>query len=102
MLLIYKAVQWLDGKEMGGVVRYGAAIANNPEGPYEKQAGRIFQRDEAGQTWMLARILLFGLAPAMATSTLPSRAMLSERSPFAGGICVFESIDVWSGGSRAS
>jgi len=43
-LMIYKGVG--EGKmPFGGVVLHGAAIANNPEGPFVKQPNRIFVKD---------------------------------------------------------
>ena len=56
ILLIYKAVQIVAGKPMGGNVRFGAAIAASPEGPYVKTPGRIFEPETASTTqhWMFA------------------------------------------------
>lgn len=56
VLLLYKAVTQAPGKVMGGQVRYGAAIARHPAGPYTKVAGRIFESDQpdASKHWMLA------------------------------------------------
>ncbi len=55
ILLIYKAVEYAEGKEMGGKVRYGAAIAERPEGPYVKMPGRIFEAEgDTSKHWMLA------------------------------------------------
>jgi hypothetical protein len=53
MLLIYKAVI-KTASHKGGVVRYGAAIAEKPEGPYIKQAGNIFEHEGEGSPWMVA------------------------------------------------
>ncbi|HML74128.1 MAG TPA: glycoside hydrolase family protein [Anaerohalosphaeraceae bacterium] len=56
VLLIYKAVQIVEGKLMGGNVRFGAAKADRIEGPYIKIPGRIFEsgnQNDAKQ-WMLA------------------------------------------------
>jgi hypothetical protein len=55
ILMIYKAVARLPGRLMGGAVRYGAATADHPLGPYRKVPGRIFSppRDD-GTTWMVA------------------------------------------------
>lgn len=55
ILLIYKAVEIVAGTEMGGRVRYGAAFADKPEGPYVKKVGHIFEAGkDDGKTWMLA------------------------------------------------
>ena len=39
---------------MGGKVRYGAALAARPEGPYVKTPGKIFEADKPGNHWMVA------------------------------------------------
>lgn len=56
VLLIYKAVAQLPGKVMGGRVRYGAALATHPTGPFVKTPGRIFLPTDGddGKTWMFA------------------------------------------------
>ena len=56
VLLIYKAVELQEGNIKGGKVRYGAAMADKPEGPYTKRSGRIFEATDkdAGDHWMLA------------------------------------------------
>lgn len=55
LLLLYKAVEQVPGKPMGGKVRYGAALADQPEGPYTKVAGHIFEAEgDGGKAWMLA------------------------------------------------
>ncbi len=55
ILLIYKAVTHAEGKVMGGQVRHGIAVADQPEGPYTKMPGRVFEtEEEQGEQWMLA------------------------------------------------
>lgn len=55
VLLIYKAVEYVDGVIKGGRVRYGAALAESPEGPYRKVPGNIFNSAKSdGREWMLA------------------------------------------------
>ena len=54
VILVYKAVQYLEGKEMGGNVRHGVAFADKPEGPYTKKPGRVFEAEKPGQPWMVA------------------------------------------------
>ena len=56
LLVIYKGVQFVQGKLMGGNVRWGVAEAQKPEGPYLKKPGRIFEvaHADAGKQWMLA------------------------------------------------
>lgn len=53
-LIIYKAVNIVAGKPMGGQVRYGVAFADKPEGPYVKQKGNIFESDKPGKHSMVA------------------------------------------------
>jgi hypothetical protein len=66
ILLIYKAVERAAGKPMGGRVRYGAAMADKPEGPYVKVRGRIFEPDRpaAGTTAPSATAAATATAPA--------------------------------------
>ncbi len=51
--IIYKAVGKEPGKPNGGKVRHGVAMADRPEGPFQKQ-GRAFADLEAGGHWMVA------------------------------------------------
>jgi len=53
ILLIYKGVTQSKGHLMGGKVRHGAAIAQQPEGPYVKTPGHIFDAGPGDKTWML-------------------------------------------------
>lgn len=55
VLVIYKAVESVEGVIKGGRVRYGAAIADQAEGPYRKVPGDIFNSKKSdGKEWMLA------------------------------------------------
>jgi alpha-L-fucosidase len=55
VLLIYKAVEYVEGIEKGGRVRYGAAMADSPEGPYVKARGQIFELETPQDGhWMAA------------------------------------------------
>lgn len=55
LLVVYKAVEQVPGKLMGGRVKYGVAVADQPEGPYTKLPGRVFEAEkDDGKTWMLA------------------------------------------------
>lgn len=56
ILLLYKAVGKSPDKVMGGNVRHGVALADNPEGPYVKVRGHVFESEGAAETgqWMLA------------------------------------------------
>ena len=56
LIVIYKAVPIVPGKVMGGNVRYGVAVADKPEGPYDKKPGHVFEAEGAAakKHWMLA------------------------------------------------
>ena len=56
LLVIYKGVQSVKGKLMGGNVRWGVAVAKKPEGTYLKKAGHVFEAKDADayKSWMLA------------------------------------------------
>jgi hypothetical protein len=53
VLLVYKGVID-DGSPRGGRVRYGAATAPTPEGPYTRHPGNIFEAGDSEKVWMLA------------------------------------------------
>jgi hypothetical protein len=83
ILLIYKGVTRRAGNVMGGAVRFGAALATSPEGPYVKQQGHIFESDRPDKhTWMLAEdpYIWFSDAAGYFTGTN-------------GGIAMFQSED---------
>ncbi|MEO0055605.1 MAG: hypothetical protein RLZZ50_1552 [Verrucomicrobiota bacterium] len=48
LLLVYKAVEYVEGVVKGGRVRYGAAVADSPDGPCRKVAGDIFNAPASG------------------------------------------------------
>jgi hypothetical protein len=53
VVLVYKGV--IDeGGPRGGRVRYGAATAPKPEGPYTRHPGNIFEAGDSEKVWMLA------------------------------------------------
>ena len=95
ILLIYKAVEQVEGKLMGGRVRYGAALADKPDGPYVKTPGRIFEAEgDNGKVWMLAE------DPYIWHSTryggryyAVARDVVGKFTGAAGGIALFESAD---------
>lgn len=94
VLIIYKAVQYVEGKEMGGNVRYGAAIASHPSGPYQKTPGRIFERAESGKTWMLEEDPYVWFSAKYGNRYYAiARDVVGTFSGAAGGICMFESTD---------
>jgi hypothetical protein len=46
-LLVYKAVEYVEGKIGGGKVRYGVTLADRPAGPYTKKPGHSFEKGGA-------------------------------------------------------
>lgn len=94
VLLVYKAVEHVDGKEMGGKVRYGAAIAARPEGPYVKTLGRIFEADGAGGHWMVAEDpFIFHSRKHGNRYYAVTRDVVGTFTGSKGGICLFQSDD---------
>ncbi len=94
VLLIYKAVQVEAGKPMGGKVRYGAAIAETPEGPYIKQPGNIFEAEPGAKHWMLAEdpYVWFSESHGQRYYAV-TRDVIGKFSGESGGLCLFESKD---------
>jgi hypothetical protein len=94
VVLIFKAVQYLEGKEMGGNVRYGVAIADSPEGPYLKAQGRIFEADQADHHWMVAEdpFIWFSKKYGQRYYAI-ARDVVGTFTGSSGGICLFESND---------
>lgn len=96
ILLIYKAVQIVAGKPMGGNVRYGAALAARPEGPYLKTPGRIFEAEgaEAQKHWMLAEdpFVWFDAAHGRRYYAV-ARDVVGQFTGAKGGIALFQSDD---------
>lgn len=92
ILLIYKAVEYVEGKPMGGKVRYGAAKADKPEGPYTKVPGRIFESDDAdaGKHWMLAEDPFIWCDKRYYAV---ARDVVGKFTGSAGGIALFQSDD---------
>jgi hypothetical protein len=94
VLLIYKAVEYVEGREMGGKVRYGAALATKPEGPYVKQPGKIFEAEPGSQHWMLAEDpFIFHSARYGNRYYAVTRDVVGTFSGSEGGICLFQSAD---------
>jgi hypothetical protein len=92
--LIYKAVEYVAGKEMGGKVRYGAALAAKPEGPYIKTPGKIFEADKGSKHWMLAEDpFIFHSQRYGNRYYAVTRDVVGTFSGSEGGICLFQSID---------
>ena len=96
VVLIYKAVQFIEGKEMGGNVRYGVALAQKPEGPYIKTPGHIFEAKnlEASKHWMIAEdpFIWFSVKYGRKYYAI-ARDVVGTFTGASGGICLFESQD---------
>lgn len=94
VLLIYKAVQIAAGKPMGGNVRYGAAIAAKPEGPYLKHPGNIFEAEPGSKHWMLAEDPYVWYSATYGQRYYAvTRDVVGQFSGESGGLCLFESQD---------
>jgi len=96
VLLLYKAVEYVEGKIGGGKVRYGAALADKPEGPYTKKTGRIFESDDsdAGKHWMLAEDPYIWFSKAYDNRYYAvARDVVGKFSGASGGIVLFQSDD---------
>ena len=95
ILLIYKAVEIVEGKVMGGRVRYGAALADTPEGPYVKTPGRIFEAEgDTGQVWMLAEDPFVWYSARHGNRYYAiARDVVGRFTGAAGGIALFQSVD---------
>lgn len=94
VVLVYKAVQYIEGKEMGGNVRYGVAMADKPEGPYIKKPGRIFEAEKPGKHWMVAEdpFIWFSVKYGRRYYAV-TRDVVGTFTGSAGGICLFQSDD---------
>lgn len=96
ILLIYKAVEIVAGKPMGGKVRYGAAVAERPEGPYVKKPGRIFEAEgaEAAKHWMLAEDPYIWFSRTYGNRYYAvARDVVGKFTGAAGGLALFQSDD---------
>jgi alpha-L-fucosidase 2 len=95
ILLIYKAVEYVEGKLMGGKVRYGAALAEKPEGPYVKTPGRIFEaQGDTGDVWMLAEDPFIWYSKRYGSRYYAvARDVVGRFTGAGGGIALFQSED---------
>ncbi|MEY3448871.1 MAG: hypothetical protein RL749_487 [Verrucomicrobiota bacterium] len=96
IVVIYKAVQAIKGKPMGGNVRYGVAVAANPLGAYVKKAGKIFEAESAADKdhWMLAEDPFIWFSPAEGNRYYAiARDVIGLFTGSKGGIALFESED---------
>lgn len=104
ILLIYKAVEFVAGKEMGGKVRYGAAMADKPEGPYVKKQGHIFEAEnDDGKTWMLAEDPYIWFSKKYGNRYYAvARDVVGKFTGSSGGIALFQSDDGlrWSAAAK--
>ena len=96
VLLIYKAVPIVEGRISGGQVRYGAALADQPEGPYRKVPGRIFEAEGAAaqQHWMLAEDPFVWFSARYGRQYYAvARDVVGQFTGAKGGIALFQSVD---------
>jgi hypothetical protein len=96
ILLIYKAVQIVAGKPLGGNVRFGAALAATPEGPYVKTPGRIFEPESPTTTqhWMVAEdpFVWFSRDAGNRYYAI-TRDVIGDFTGAKGGLALFQSAD---------
>lgn len=94
VVLVYKAVQYIEGKEMGGNVRYGVAMADKPEGPYIRKPGRIFEAEKPGKHWMVAEDPFIWFSKKYGNRYYAvTRDVVGTFTGSSGGICLFQSED---------
>ena len=94
VVLVYKAVQFIEGKEMGGNVRYGVALADKPEGPYVKTPGHVFEAEKPGKHWMVAEDPFIWFSETYGKRYYAvARDVVGTFTGASGGICLFESPD---------
>jgi hypothetical protein len=96
LLVIYKAVPIVPGKLMGGNVRYGVATADQPEGPYLKTPGRVFEVGavDAAKHWMLAEDPFIWFSKRYGNRYYAvARDVVGQFTGDSGGIALFESVD---------
>jgi hypothetical protein len=96
VLLVYKAVEYVEGKIGGGKVRYGAAMADKPAGPYTKKPGHIFEADvaDAGKHWMLAEDPYIWFSKQYGNRYYAvARDVVGTFTGASGGIVLFQSED---------
>lgn len=95
ILLLYKAVEAQPGKAMGGRVRYGAAVADQPDCPYTKIPGRIFESEDPADAkhWMLAEDPFVWFSKGHGRYFAIARDVIGRFTGDAGAIAMFESAD---------
>jgi hypothetical protein len=94
VVVVYKAVQHIEGKVMGGNVRFGVAVADRIEGPYMKKPGKVFEGDKAGKHWMVAEDPFIWFSEKYGWRYYAvCRDVVGTFSGSSGGLCLFESAD---------
>jgi len=94
VVLVFKAVQYIEGKPMGGNVRYGVALADKPEGPYVKTPGHVFEAEKPGKHWMVAEDPFIWHSEKYGNKYYAAtRDVVGTFTGASGGICLFESPD---------
>jgi hypothetical protein len=94
VVVIYKAVAYVEGKEMGGRVQFGVATSDQPEGPYEKKQGRVFDAETTNKHWMIAEDPFIWFSEKYGKKYYAiARDVVGTFSGNSGGICLFESRD---------
>ena len=79
---------------MGGMVRFGVAMADNPEGPYLKTSGHIFEAAESGNHKMVAEDPFIWFSQKYGSRYYAvARDVIGTFSGASGGICMFQSED---------
>jgi hypothetical protein len=96
ILMLYKGVQRISGKLMGGSVRWGVAVTGNPEGPYIKKPGRVFEAGGAGdgKQWMFAEDAFVWFSRKYGDRYYAvARDVIGKFTGSKGGIALFQSLD---------
>lgn len=94
VIVVYKAVQFVDGKEMGGNVRYGVAFADRPEGPYKKIPSHVFEAKNSDKHWMIAEDPFIWFSEKYGNKYhAVARDVVGLFTGASGGICLFDSED---------
>jgi len=95
LLVLYKAACYVKGKHMGGRIRYGAAVSDKPEGPYQKIPGKIFEAEgDTEKEWMLAEDPFIWFSKKYGNRYYAiTRDVIGKFTGESGGITMFQSDD---------
>jgi hypothetical protein len=93
ILLLYKGVTQQKGNLMGGKVRYGAAIALQPEGPYVKVPGGSFEPRASKDSRMLVEDAYIWYDASQAKYYAIGRDVVGRFTGDQGAIAMFQSKD---------